>query len=85
MNQQSEEDYIKGFNVGYLMTKYIPALAEKIVEVKGHRWMHGFEMGHIEAVFEKADQQLAKWESKQSPDMTIGEQSKEKDQDMDRE
>lgn len=49
------DNYLKGFNNGYILSKYSPELAEKLSQVKSESpRMEGFRDGRTEFVNEKS-------------------------------
>ncbi|SDN09741.1 hypothetical protein [Siphonobacter aquaeclarae] len=61
-NNTPDPRYVRGFNDGYLFTKYLPELAEKLsqAEAKTPR-MEGFADGRKEYLAEKARDKFPDW------------------------
>ena len=84
--QLPEEKYQKGFNDGYLITKHLPELSDKLTKIKSESpWMQGFHDGRIEQVQEQVRATVPQAPEKDNHKNIQPVKSKEdKDKDLDR-
>jgi hypothetical protein len=57
---ENKKIYIKAFNAGYLIEKYLPALSELLVKgikQQKHPYMQGFIAGTVQCLKEKQQEQ----------------------------
>ena len=55
-------EYLKGFNEGYLITKHLPDLADKLSGVLGDSlWGTGFQDGRQQLILEQVKDRLPDW------------------------
>lgn len=60
--KQVDKEYIKGFNEGYTLAKYMPDTADKVAEaVEGSGRSLGFIDGWKEYQIEKSQERLPDW------------------------
>lgn len=75
-----ETSYQKGFNEGYIISKHMPELADKLAQVKSTEpRMEGFRDGREEFMQEKSYR--PKWMTR---DISSPQPPKDKDKDIDR-
>lgn len=83
-NESIHPDYLKGFNEGYLLKKYLPELADKLLQAESHSSRsNGFKDGVTEYVHELEKAKYPAWlrEDRYSDLGNEPDRSKERDRD----
>lgn len=81
--KQTQADYIKGFNEGYLITRHLPELAQKLsaVESAAAR-VDGFKDGRQQYALDHLKQQRQLWAQRErNPQPTV---NKDKGKELDK-
>lgn len=56
------EDYLKGFNKGYMLSEYMPETTRSFIDKLGDTdRSHGFKDGSMQFTFEKTKAKLPSW------------------------
>jgi hypothetical protein len=77
-----EADYTKGFNDGYIMTKHLPELSEKLSGIDSDvPRIDGFKEGRKQFVLDKARETREQWRSQDKGHPRQSDKSKGKDID----
>lgn len=73
-------DYAKGFNEGYFIMKYEPALADKLAAITSKALrMEGFKDGRLEFIKERDLERLPQWMKRDYSNLSDRAESKGKD------
>lgn len=81
-NALQEADYTKGFNDGYIMTKHLPELSEKLsgIESDAPR-IDGFKEGRKQFVLDKVRETREQWRNQDKGQLQQTDKTKGKDID----
>lgn len=79
-----ETDFIKGFNDGYIVTKHLPDLSEKLAAIESDApRIDGFKEGRKQFVIDKAKDMREHWKNEDKGHSRPPNKSKDKDIDRD--
>lgn len=78
--QDASPDYLKGFNEGYVLSRHMPELSEKLAKaLPDDERSKGFKSGREELLKEHAQERYPSWLTKDRRQESVPDKTKSKD------